>query len=99
MSEVVSVATVRQQNITNTTILCKLERKIQEFERNDRLRNHIVSFLSQEINYSHLNQTNKTIVANMCNNFKNVPPVAVSYTTFDFSDQQLAGFLEVLCAF
>lgn len=97
MSE--SVAVIRQQNVTNTTLLCKLERKIQEFEKNDRLRQLVVNFLSQEINYSHLNQTNKTIVTNIYNNFKNVPVNQISYTTFDFSDVNLSGFLEVLCGF
>lgn len=99
MAEIVSVAALRQQNITHTTLLCKLERKIQEFEKNDRLRQHVVNFLNQEINYLHLNQTNKTIITNMCNNFKNTPIVQVSYVGFDFDDLQLTGFLEVLCCF
>lgn len=94
-----SVNVVRQQNITNMTLLCKLERKIQEFEKNDRLRQLVVNFLSQEINYSHLNQTNKTIVITICNNFKNIPVTQASYATFDFSDVHLLGFLEVLCCF
>lgn len=99
MAEIVSITALRQQNITHTTSLCKLERKIQEFEKNDRLRQHVVNFLNQEINYLHLNQTNRTIIMNMCNNFKTVPVVQVSYVGFDFSDLQLAGFLEVLCCF
>lgn len=94
-----TIEAIRQQNITNTTLLCRLEKKIQEFEKNTRLRKHVVNFLNQDINYSHLNPTNKLIIATMHNNFKLVPIPQVSYSGFDFNDSQLRAFLEVLFEF
>ena len=99
MADLVSVAIIRQQNITNTTSLCKLERKIQEFKNNDGLKQHVINFLNQEINYSHLNQTNKTIIVQINNNLKQNSYVSPPYLLFDFSDQQLLEFLEILSGF
>ena len=99
MAECVNVLDVRQRNITKTLTLCKLERKVNEFQGSDRLRAHLVDFLSQEINYSHLNQVNRNVVVSVYNNLKNCTYAQISYSTMDFSDPQLAGFLETLCSF
>lgn len=99
MADLVSVAVIRQQNIVNTTSLCKLERKIQEFKNNIGLKQHVINFLNQEINYSHLNQTNKTIIVQINNNLKDSLNTFPLFSSFDFGDQQLLGFLEVLSGF
>ena len=90
------IETVVNLNKTKLRTLYKFQVKISELQFDQQLRELVINFLSQEVNYYNLNEHNKSTIKKFVIFLSSVGSVGFNVQDFNFEDPQLVEFLNCI---